>query len=62
MMVTMFDTNLSGSIDFNEFGPLFQYINQWKAKFDGYDKDRSGQMDQGEFTVALQQMGYRYDR
>ena len=45
MMITMFDKNLSGSIDFNEFGPLFQYINQWKAKFDAYDKDKSGQMD-----------------
>ena len=60
MMINMFDTNLTGTIDVNEFGKLFQYINQWKAMFEGYDRDRSGQIDQGEFTQALQQMGYRY--
>jgi len=60
MMINMFDTNLTGTIDVNEFGKLFQYINQWKAMFEGYDRDRSGQIDQGEFTQALQQMGYRF--
>ena len=59
MMINMFDSNLTGTIDVNEFGKLFQYINQWKAMFEGYDRDRSGQIDQGEFTQALQQMGYR---
>jgi len=60
MMINMFDSNLTGTIDVNEFGKLFQYINQWKAMFEGYDKDRSGLIDQGEFTQALQQMGYRF--
>jgi len=60
MMINMFDSNLTGTIDVNEFGKLFQYINQWKAMFEGYDRDRSGQIDQGEFTQALQQMGYRF--
>merc|ERR1719308_795547 len=60
MMINMFDSNLAGTIDVNEFGKLFQYINQWKAMFEGYDRDRSGQIDQGEFTQALQQMGYRF--
>merc|ERR1712198_294439 len=60
MMINMFDSNLTGTIDVNEFGKLFQYINQWKAMFEGYDKDRIGLIDQGEFTQALQQMGYRF--
>merc|ERR1719219_749124 len=60
MMINMFDTNQTGTIDINEFGKLFQYINQWKAMFEGYDKDRTGVIDQGEFTQALQQMGYRF--
>ena len=61
MMINMFDTSLSGTIDINEFGKLFNYIQQWKGMFEGYDRDRSGLIDQGEFTQALQQMGYRYE-
>ena len=60
MMINMFDTNLTGTIDINQFGNLFQYLNQWKAIFEGYNKDRSGLIDQAEFTQALQQMGYRF--
>lgn len=60
MMINMFDTNLTGTIDINEFGKLFNYIQQWKAMFEGYDKDRSGQINQDEFNQALQQMGYRF--
>ena len=28
MMINMFDSNLTGTIDVNEFGKLFQYIKQ----------------------------------
>merc|ERR1712126_467489 len=49
-----------GTIDVNEFGRLFQYIQQWKAMFEGFDKDKTGSIDQGEFNQALQQMGYRF--
>ena len=61
MMINMFDTNLTGTIDINEFGKLFQYINHWKGMFEGLDNQRSGQIGQEEFTQALEQMGYRYD-
>merc|ERR1711915_500124 len=60
MMISMFDSNLTGTIDVNEFGQLFQYINQWKTVFEGYDKDRSGVIDKEEYSEALQQMGYRF--
>jgi len=60
MMVDMFDRNLTGTIDIQEFAQLFQYINQWKGMFESFDKDRAGTIDQGEFTQALQQMGYRF--
>ena len=61
LMITMFDSNLTGTIDINEFGKLFAYINQWKGTFEKYDRDRSGVIDQGEFSQALQEMGYRSD-
>lgn len=60
VMINMFDTNLTGTIDIHEFGKLFAYIQQWKAMFEGFDRDRTGTIDQGEFTQAIQQMGYRF--
>ena len=59
MMINMVDTNLTGTIDINEFGKLIMDIQQWKAMFDGSDLDRSGQLNQEEFNQALQKMGYR---
>jgi len=60
LMISMFDTDQTGTIDINEFGQLFKFITQWKAMFEGYDRDRSGLIDQEEFNQALQQMGYRF--
>eukprot|EP00092_Neocalanus_flemingeri_P030367 GFUD01032965.1.p1 GENE.GFUD01032965.1~~GFUD01032965.1.p1 ORF type:complete len:198 (+),score=53.05 GFUD01032965.1:142-735(+) len=62
MMIDLFDANKSGTIDVNEFGQLFNYINQWKGVFQGFDKDRSGSIDVNEFSQALQQMGYRFSQ
>jgi len=60
MMIDMYDANKSGTIDVNEFGQLFAYINQWKAMFEGLDRDRSGRLEEGEVNQAFQQMGYRF--
>lgn len=60
MMIDMYDANGSGTIDATEFGQLFSYFNQWKAIYEGEDKDKSGLIDQDEFTRALEQMGYRF--
>ena len=38
----MFDRDKSGTINMYEFSDLFKYINQWKAMFEGIDRDRSG--------------------
>jgi len=60
MMIDMFDTTKTGEININDFGALFNYINQWKAMFEGLDKDKSGLIDNNEYTQALSQMGYRF--
>jgi len=62
MMITMFDKDKSGTISMVEFGALFAYINQWKAMFEGVDRDRSGYIEEGEFQQALQGMGYRFSQ
>lgn len=59
LMVGMFDKNQSGQIDLPEFQSLWTYIQQWKAIFDQYDRDRSGHIDGQELHTALTQMGYR---
>lgn len=60
MMIDMFDRDKSGQINVQEFAALFNYINQWKGLFEGIDKDRSGFIEQAEFSAALAQMGYRF--
>ena len=60
MMINMFDTNRTGTIDVHEFGKLFNYINDWKRMFENFDKDKEGTLSQEDFTAALQSMGYRY--
>lgn len=60
LMIGMFDTDKSGTIDVNEFEKLFQYINQWLSVFKSYDRDQSGHIDEGELNQALTQMGFRF--
>lgn len=59
MMIDMFDTNHTGTIDLKEFGLLFGCINQWRNVFEGFDRDRSGKIEEAELGQALTQMGYR---
>ncbi len=44
----MFDRDRKGTINVQEFGALFQYINQWKATFESIDRDRSGYIEMAE--------------
>ena len=46
----MFDRTRSGTLNITEFAELFKYINQWKATFEGIDKDRSGFIEFNELT------------
>ena len=60
MMITMFDTNMTGTIDVHEFGKLFKYINDWKGMFENFDRNKEGTLSQEDLTAAFQSMGYRY--
>lgn len=59
-MIGMFDKDLTGTIDMNEFQLLYNYINQWLAVFKNYDRDRSGNIEEAELGQAFQQMGFRF--
>jgi len=58
LLMTMFDTDRSGTIGFNEFSGLWQYIKDWQGVFKHFDRDGSGSIDGGELTQALRQFGY----
>jgi len=58
LLMTIFDVDRSGTIGFNEFTGLWQYIREWQNIFHHFDADRSGSIEGPELTNALRQFGY----
>lgn len=59
MMIRMFDTDRSGTINFDEFCGLWAFLAAWRNLFDRFDIDRSGHISFTEFSDALVAFGYR---
>ncbi|XP_064466609.1 programmed cell death protein 6-like [Ornithodoros turicata] len=59
MMIGMFDRDRSGTINFDEFASLWNYITEWLNCFRGFDRDGSGSIDRQELQQALNRFGYR---
>lgn len=53
----MFDRDQTGTINFQEFGSLWKYIQDWQTTFRSYDRDNSGSIDQRELQTALTSFG-----
>jgi len=58
MLMSIFDTDRSGTIGFNEFSGLWKYIKEWQGVFRHFDQDRSGSIEGHELRNALSQFGY----
>ncbi|KLO09705.1 EF-hand, partial [Schizopora paradoxa] len=58
MLMSIFDTDRSGTIGFAEFTGLWKYIKDWQGVFRHFDRDRSGSIDGVELEAALKQFGY----
>ncbi|CEG66644.1 hypothetical protein RMATCC62417_03185 [Rhizopus microsporus] len=58
LMVNMFDSDNSGTINFNEFSGLWKYIEDWKKCFQAFDVDRSGSINETEMGNALRTFGF----
>ncbi|XP_013402793.1 programmed cell death protein 6 [Lingula anatina] len=58
LMIGMFDKDRSGTIGVQEFAALWKYIQDWKSCFDGFDADRSGNIDANELNNAFRTFGY----
>ncbi|KAA8570303.1 hypothetical protein MFRU_005g03870 [Monilinia fructicola] len=59
MMIRMFDTDRSNTINFEEFCGLWGFLASWRSLFDRFDKDRSGNISLDEYSEALVAFGYR---
>ena len=51
----MFDRDRSGTINFQEFGSLWKYVNDWQTTFKSYDRDNSGSIDKNELKTGENQ-------
>ncbi|KAH9851150.1 hypothetical protein C2E23DRAFT_260991 [Lenzites betulinus] len=58
LLMSIFDTDRSGTIGFNEFSGLWKYIKDWQNVYRHFDRDQSGSIDRTELADALRQFGY----
>lgn len=57
-LMSIFDTDRSGSINFMEFEGLYRYIQDWHGIFGRFDQDQSGLIDRRELHDALEGFGF----
>ncbi|GAA6059344.1 hypothetical protein JCM10212_003242 [Sporobolomyces blumeae] len=58
MLMRIFDTDGNGTITFQEFSGLWQYIKEWQNVFRTFDRDHSGTIESAELANALSTFGY----
>ncbi|MGH0155027.1 UNVERIFIED_CONTAM: hypothetical protein FKN15_028489 [Acipenser sinensis] len=58
-IISMFDRDNKGGVNFNEFAGVWKYITDWQNIFRTYDRDNSGLIDKNELKQALTGFGYR---
>jgi Ca2+-binding EF-hand superfamily protein len=59
LMITMFDKNHKGQLNYEEFKQLWKYIEDWRQCFLSFDKDKSGYINKEELKLALTTFGYQ---
>jgi ankyrin repeat protein len=52
-LVSIFDQNDDGVIGFEEFHPLWNYLNEWRQMFDSFDFDHNGTIDATELDSVM---------
>ncbi|KAL1713514.1 hypothetical protein EV715DRAFT_211466 [Schizophyllum commune] len=60
VLMTIFDTDNNGTMNFDEFSALWKDIDGWYKAFCDFDRDRSGTIDSAELNQALCHFGVRF--
>eukprot|EP00775_Hariotina_reticulata_P010919 gene10918-11074_t len=60
-IIRIHDKTGSGSISFEEFGQLHEFLTNVQQSFEFFDKDRSNTLNYDEISCALQHAGYKLD-
>ncbi|KAL3116919.1 hypothetical protein niasHT_008401 [Heterodera trifolii] len=60
LLIALFDFNCDGVIDRNEFGPLWKYVEEWKASFKKIAGDNELSICVERLEIALREYGYRF--
>uniref|UniRef100_A0A5S6Q8B6 EF-hand domain-containing protein n=1 Tax=Trichuris muris TaxID=70415 RepID=A0A5S6Q8B6_TRIMR len=60
LLISMFDNNGDGTVNFDEFYALWKYVTDWTSTFRGFDQDSSGSIDKHELANAMTAFGYRF--
>ena len=47
----------NGTLDYDEFQNLLETLAAWKKMYYMYDKDRSGTLERGEVSAAINSLG-----
>lgn len=59
-LVSVFDQNRRGSVDFSQYITMHKFIEHMRKAFTTADSDRSGRIESQEIHVALQQSSFAY--
>ncbi|KAJ3434155.1 peflin [Anaeramoeba flamelloides] len=60
LLIRLFDTEQKGSVNFQQFFKMYNFINQMKVSFCNVDQDNSGNIDANELATALKYSGYTF--
>ncbi|KAH8506601.1 hypothetical protein H0E87_013420 [Populus deltoides] len=58
LLMYLFTNTNTRKIGPKEFAPLFYSLQNWRANFERFDRDRSGKIDSNELREALMSLGF----
>ncbi|KAI5583791.1 hypothetical protein BDE02_06G039400 [Populus trichocarpa] len=58
LLMYLFTNTNTRKIGPKEFAPLFYSLQNWRANFERFDRDRSGKIDPNELREALMSLGF----
>eukprot|EP01137_Pigoraptor_chileana_P007681 Opistho-2@53585 len=58
LLILILDTDLSGTMGFEEYRQMWAAVQQWRQTFERFDRDRSGSIETAELHEAIKSYGF----